>query len=135
MHRSRPGHWEKGHNEVYLLTSRQRLQHRWYWPDPNWSPWENMGLPSGPVTVVAAGSKGLGHARSWRSRPATRCTTAGGRTTAGQGNEMPRLGTPVADLAFSSNCEGALEIFARPSGAESATDGHGGTGDGPRVGR
>ena len=102
----------KGHNEVYLLTSRQRLQHRWYWPEPNWSPWENMGLPSEPVTVIAAGSKGQGHQElAIAARDAVHHRWWANDSWSGW-HEMPRLGTPVADLAFSSNCEGALEIFA-----------------------
>jgi hypothetical protein len=46
-----------GHMEVFALASDRRLRHRWYWPDPNWSDWHDMPMPSGWVTAMAVGSK------------------------------------------------------------------------------
>lgn len=104
-----------GHEEVFLLPSRQRLLHRWYWPDPNWSAWYDMDLPADAGTtamVVAAGSKGRNHQELAVAAEDTVHHCWWGSDGWSGWAQMPHLGTPVADLAFSSNVEDALEIYA-----------------------
>ena len=97
--------------EVLVLPVSGQLRHRWYWPDQNWSEWQEMPLPAGWADAVAVGSKGeyamevavaVGeevHHRWW----------AGEWWSTGA---MPALGSRVVDLAFSSNIADTLEIYA-----------------------
>lgn len=106
------GSLAQGHMEVLVLPNGRELRHRWYWPDPNWSEWQDMPLPAGRATAIAVGSK---------DEYATEIAVAVGDTVhhrwwAGKWwsdwHEMPALGSPVADLAFSSNIADTLEIYA-----------------------
>lgn len=104
----------RGHLELFVLPAGMTLRHRWFWPDPNWSEWGDMDLPVGRATAIAAGSK---------DEYAQEVAVAVGdvvynRWWTGEDwgwshwDVMPRLGTPVIDLAFSSNIADALEIYA-----------------------
>ena len=104
----------QGHIEVFVLATDRRLRHRWYWPDPSWSSWCEMPVPTGQAAVIAVGSKDNSH----EEIAVAIGDTVHHRWWTGQDdgwsdwNAMPRLGSQVTDVAFSSNIADALEVYA-----------------------
>lgn len=106
------GSLAQGHMEVLVLPVGRELRHRWYWPDPNWSDWQDMPLPAGRADAICVGSKGeyameiavavggMVYNRWWADKWWS------------DWHEMPVLDCPVVDLAFSSSIADTHEIYA-----------------------
>jgi hypothetical protein len=103
-----------GHMEVFAIAGDGRLWHRWYRPNPKWSAWTDMRLPAGRVTAIAAGSKDRFHEELAVAvgKVVHHRWYTGKDDGWSSWHPMPALGSPVVDLAFSSNIADTLEIYA-----------------------